>query len=382
VWFVKRELVDVAENVVERSFNSYKLPAQEEGFAEVRYDWSAAQDATKKMKHFMVERQKSERLELTKPQWFTEHAQKWIETYREWRKTATLAKPKAAAKVEEPAAKKSKTEDGEDAKAEENAEDAIGEEEPEIWSCEDVCDTGDGTPLFRKFSKEDWAMLTLRYEIHLLIHAFAMAAGGDRPGIHESTISHYYNKFFGKNFSPAFFGKKDLAGVVALIVDTVSIGDASGCLEFGHPDETPMDTFVKLTEEARRERKARIEAGDESAEIKLNDKALASAKSSGKGGRSDNRNRGHHDGRSGKGGFKGGKAPRGPPVPGHHKSYSQSYRAPVTARSSPYDRPGARPAPPSYSARPYASGAAPQYGGAAYTGSRPTYQSQSYAFRR
>merc|ERR1712224_705168 len=59
-------------------------------------------------------------------------------------------------------------------------------EEVDMSTIQDINDmNGKGEPLFSKFEMEDWALLNLRFEVHLLIHAFTHDVNDeDRPGIH------------------------------------------------------------------------------------------------------------------------------------------------------------------------------------------------------
>ena len=49
--------------------------------------------------------------------------------------------------------------------------------------------------------------------------------------------------------------------------DTLYINDQSGFLVAVLAEDTPVENFVKLTEEHRRERQRRIDAGDETAKL-------------------------------------------------------------------------------------------------------------------
>jgi len=250
VWYLKRPSVDATQDTITQNFSKFSAPDESEGFSELRYEWAPKEQAREKINAFVVEKQKFEKLNVTPSPWFHEQLKLWNTAMAEWRKAAAASQ----------AANRGATEDDED--------------EPEIWGVEDVKDCGNGKPLFKCFQKEDWALLQLRFEFHLLIHAFERSVGKERPGIHPTVMHHYYNMFFKKPFTPAQYGQKSFADLVLLLADTVSVRDEDGCTEAGHPGETPLETFVKLTEEARRERIARIEAGDESARLKFSDVAM------------------------------------------------------------------------------------------------------------
>jgi len=141
----------------------------------------------------------------------------------------------------------------------------------DIFSIEDVCDVGNGEPLFVNFSFEDWVLLSLRYELFLLIHAFRKDVDDpDRVGVHEDHLSFYYQKYYHKQLNPKHYGKESNAEVVDLVKDTVVIDKAPPVLKSQLSDDTDtVDIFVKLTEENRRERQRRVDAGDETARLKF-----------------------------------------------------------------------------------------------------------------
>merc|ERR1712187_1105158 len=56
-------------------------------------------------------------------------------------------------------------------------------DEPDVDSVEDINDIGSGKPLYFSFAYEDWVLLSLRFELHLLAHAFKRDLNDpDRPG--------------------------------------------------------------------------------------------------------------------------------------------------------------------------------------------------------
>merc|ERR1740121_3545489 len=154
--------------------------------------------------------------------------------------------------------KKAKKEE-EKKKAEEGGEEAV----------EDVDDTGNGDPLFKDFTSEDWALLLLRVELYLLQAAFKKDVNDpDRPGVPEQHAAFYYNKYFRKQLTPKYFGVNTNADLTALVKDTATWNDEK---ILGTPleEQDSPGMFVKLTEENRRERQRRIDAGDETARLKF-----------------------------------------------------------------------------------------------------------------
>eukprot|EP00913_Durusdinium_trenchii_P012069 g11337.t1 len=116
----------------------------------------------------------------------------------------------------------------------------------DVFAVEDICNTAAGEPLFAKFTFEDWALLSLRLELHLLVHSFRRDANDpERIGIHESHLPFYYNKYYKKTFNVKHYG--------AVLSEDVE----------------NFDIFVKLTEAARRDRMQKLENGDESARLRF-----------------------------------------------------------------------------------------------------------------
>merc|ERR1712085_220628 len=128
--------------------------------------------------------------------------------------------------MKEEKAKKEKEEgDGENAEAEkeepkpEQKEIDVNEIDTEI--VEDVTDIGNGMPLFSEFVYEDWALLQIRFEFHLLINAFRKDLNDpDRPGFREDHLAYYFEKYFKKSFSLKSFGVETLADFLELIEDS------------------------------------------------------------------------------------------------------------------------------------------------------------------
>ena len=139
----------------------------------------------------------------------------------------------------------------------------------DVWSVEDVnggVDTA-GVPLYAQFQIEDWTLINIRYELHLLLHVFKKDAG--RSGIHKSLIDYYYSVYYGKSIYCPQYGAKDIDALLALVADTVTINSVTQCVEPSLDLSVSMGTFVRLTEEARREREQRIASGDDSVRLKL-----------------------------------------------------------------------------------------------------------------
>lgn len=132
-----------------------------------------------------------------------------------------------------------------------------------------MCDIGSGEPLFSGFAFEDWALLSLRFEVHLLVHAFKRDSSDPaRRGIELDHLAYYYNKYYKKLLNPKSYGVGSVADVVGLINDTIVI--VMNVVESQLvSDIESNDIFVRLTEESRRSRQRRIDGGDMTAELRF-----------------------------------------------------------------------------------------------------------------
>jgi len=242
-----------------------------------------------------LEKKLSSRVEEIKPsQWFLDKVSKWSKAFAEWnakltqykaavaKKAADKAmKAKQAAALEAAAkakAEKAKAEgkepEPEDAKmpeAEEEEEVTVDFEGLDVFGVDDVMDIGGGMPMFKDFLAEDWALMTLRFELHLLAHAFKHDVDDDeRPGIPVDHLPFYYNKYYKKPLAPASYGVESLTDVVNLVHDTTRITSKTKVLDSQLDAEMEsFQIFVKLTEEARRDRNLHIDLGEESAKLKI-----------------------------------------------------------------------------------------------------------------
>merc|ERR1712139_408346 len=90
----------------------------------------------------------------------------------------------------------------------------------------------------------------------------------DRVGIPLDHLGFYYNKYFQKSINCKAFGVAETKELLAFIHDAVVIKDSLLVSQLTD-DIDHLDIFVKLTEEQRRERSRRIEAGDETARLKF-----------------------------------------------------------------------------------------------------------------
>merc|ERR1719382_573232 len=95
----------------------------------------------------------------------------------------------------------------EEEEEEEEDDGKVDFEKLDVFGVEDIMDVGGGEPLFSCFGFEDWSMMSLRFEIHLLTHAFRRDVNDpDRVGIHLEHLQFYYSKYFKKQLNVRFYG--------------------------------------------------------------------------------------------------------------------------------------------------------------------------------
>merc|ERR1712217_602210 len=125
-------------------------------------------------------------------------------------------------------------------------------------------------PLCKDFSDADWEVMALRFNLHLLVHAFRRDVNDpERTGIKLADLPFYYERYYGKRLNAKDFGCESVSDVLALVRDTVFINDKD-VLESVLDDEMEcLQIFVKLAEAERRHRGLRLDLGDETARLKV-----------------------------------------------------------------------------------------------------------------
>lgn len=178
-----------------------------------------------------------------------------IEQLKEWKKEGE---------------KKGEETKDEDKKEGEDKPTEIDADDLDVFAVENVLDIGSGEPLFANFEFEDWCLISLRYELHLLVFAFRRDMDDpDRTTFHENHLPFYFNRYYKKALDLKLYGLGSHADVVEMVKDTVVINSESRMLEVKLAEDISFDHFVKLTEEHRRDRQRRLDAGDETAELKF-----------------------------------------------------------------------------------------------------------------
>jgi len=237
----------------------------EEGFDRIDFEWMPEDKCKEYLREFVSAKKLTERVEDLQPsEWFTTRWVEWKKLLASWKKKQQEFKNPAKKKADA-----AKDKDGTEGNDEEKPKMNINAEDLDVFSVEDVTDVGSGEPLFAKYAYEDWALLSLRVELHLLVHAFRHdLADPERACFHENHLAFYYNKYYKMPFKVTNFGVDKLEDLVDMVKDTAEIS-GKGFVEAQLSDDTPMDNFVKLTEDHRRDRLRRLDAGDETAQLKF-----------------------------------------------------------------------------------------------------------------
>lgn len=285
--FRAKSIPDLSPEELAASFASFSLPLNNEGFDDIAFEWQGEAECKEYITKYVQEKKLTQRVESLQPgEWFKDQFSAWKKTLNEWKKRQQDFKDPAKKKKAKEEEKKRQEErrkakeakekageekegGGEDEEEEEPKQTDINAEDLDVFAVDDVTDVGNGEPLFANFVYQDWALLSLRFELHLMIHAYKRDLDDpDRPTFHENHLGFYYNKYYNKPFAVSNFGCANVAEVVELIKDTVEI-NSNSTLASQLSDDTPIDNFVKLAEEHRRDRQRRLDAGDETAELKF-----------------------------------------------------------------------------------------------------------------
>jgi len=194
----------------------------------------------------------------------------WTKSIQEWRKLSSDLKDAAKRKAHMEKRAEARKEEAERQGLLVPEDPKIDWEDLDILGVENVLDVGDGEPLFTHFAYEDWTLLSIQVELHLLLHAFRRDLNDpDRPSFTERDLCFYFNRYFKKTFNLKNFAAQDFSAFAALVRDTIEVKAETSFLEPKLGEETPYTHFLKLVEYSRRERHQRFDAGDETAELKF-----------------------------------------------------------------------------------------------------------------
>lgn len=266
--FQPKPVEDLTAQAVNTSFGSFSIPEKDEGFDEIVFEWQDEGKSKEYLQTWVLERKRTSRVDDIEPSAaFHEKLKQWQATMVEFRTRLEAGKKPTGGDEGKEAETKGK--------GEENDEKEVDLGPNDIFAVEDVSNVGNGEPLFKHFTFEDWALVQLRSELFLLVWSFAKdVKDPDRAGIPEQHLGYYYSKYFKKQMLPKHFGMSTLPEMVAFAKDTVSWSDKQ-VLTTQLNDDVGLDYLVKLAEEQRRQRQRRIDAGDETARLKLNHMAFA-----------------------------------------------------------------------------------------------------------
>jgi len=217
----------------------------------------------------VLHRKLTTRVEDLQPgEWFKEKWSEWQTVLQTWHAKQTDWKEPAKRQAMKDELKNKLCQVGENGNI---ADIDIESHDFDVFAVDDIMDAGNAQPLFSEFAFEDWALLSLRFELHLLVHAFFKdVADPEREGIHVDHIPFYYNKYYRKAFNTSYYGVDSYEELIELIRDTVCFNPDNAVLESQLSDDLDnVDIFVKLTEENRRERQRCIDTGDETAILKF-----------------------------------------------------------------------------------------------------------------
>merc|ERR1719375_601319 len=228
---------DLTPAAMSLSFTKFSVPDKNEGFDDISFEWYSGTKCKEYLKQWVLDRKLTTRIEDIAPgEWFKNKWNEWQKVLQTWRAKQQAFKhpPKTAAPKSAAKPKEGDEKDGDDKEEEEKKEeekksddemdDAMEAEELDIFAVEDVNDMGDGSPLYKEFQFEDWALLTLRFELHVLAHAFRKDADDpDRSGIHESHLPFYYNRYFKKELSYKAYAVGGCQDLVELVRDAISL---------------------------------------------------------------------------------------------------------------------------------------------------------------
>jgi len=247
-WFFPHNTKDLRRFEFNTVYTKFALPDKNEGFDEIKYEWQDAKKSQEYLRKMILEKKRTSRIEDLRPGAdFRTKLGEWHKQMKDWQAKQAEGLPKV----------KPKSQDDDDDSG-----------EVDVKAVTDVADVGGGIPLFVHFGPEDWALLQLRWELHTLAKSYKKDVNDeDRTEIPEEHIPFYSNTYFNQYIMPANYGKENWTDLCTLVADTVKIAD--GKLSIAASEDADSSTFVKVTEEKRRERQRRIDAGDETARLKL-----------------------------------------------------------------------------------------------------------------
>eukprot|EP00931_Biecheleriopsis_adriatica_P085223 TRINITY_DN5953_c0_g1_i1.p1 TRINITY_DN5953_c0_g1~~TRINITY_DN5953_c0_g1_i1.p1 ORF type:complete len:943 (-),score=265.24 TRINITY_DN5953_c0_g1_i1:43-2871(-) len=261
------------------ALTKFTLPDKDEDFFdEVKYAWQPEGKAKQYLKEWIQSKRMTARVEDLKPgDWFNEKKKEWDKVLQAYHAKQNAFKAAEATKETKrklrEAAREQAEREGKPPPEEggEDIEPKADLEELDVFGIEDVSDIGNGDPLYAFFGFEDWTLLSLRYELHLLAHAFRRDADASgSAAVPVDNMSFYYQTYFKKALTLKFYSVESAEELLDLVNDTMLLTGKSRVLEPQLPDDlSSTDIFVMLTEESRRDRIRRIDLGEESVRLNI-----------------------------------------------------------------------------------------------------------------
>eukprot|EP00928_Gymnodinium_smaydae_P008253 TRINITY_DN12_c0_g1_i2.p1 TRINITY_DN12_c0_g1~~TRINITY_DN12_c0_g1_i2.p1 ORF type:complete len:948 (-),score=297.23 TRINITY_DN12_c0_g1_i2:117-2960(-) len=247
---VKGSMPDVHPKFFEKNFMDFSIPEKSEGFDDVKFEWDNQEASTAYLRQLILEKKRTSRIEDLQPgEWFKAQQTEWVKKTKEWQDKQKAAKAKAGSK-------KKKADDDENA--------------VDLFSVEDISNIGGDEPLFLDFENEDWALTTLRWQLYTLAEAYRRDVNDpDRTQIPLVHVPFYFSKYFKNQLNPSLYGQDKLENLIGMVKDTMKVDGENLAAELSAEKAESVDYFVKLAEENRRQRQRRLDAGDETARLKL-----------------------------------------------------------------------------------------------------------------
>lgn len=249
-------------NSSKNSFSKFTLPTKEDGFDEVRYVWDDRETSENYLNQWKASKMKDLPVPgFTPGDLFKLKKEEWGTQQTEWRKKWNAFKAGEDAKKKDKPAEEN-TDESEELSIEKQIEDI------DVWACDDILNAVGEAPLFAFWKEEDWRVAQLRHDLTAMFHCFKTDVNDEtHPGITKKTFADYFGKYFDATWDSNRGGRPTDEAFWESIMDTLDEED--GILVAQQDQDVPLDVFVRATEEARRERVAKIAAGDDSAKLKF-----------------------------------------------------------------------------------------------------------------
>jgi len=224
-WLKKTSsLSDVSPFALSQIVLKGSLPDLSEGFDDVVYAWQPYEEAKTHMRRWSLERKIGVRVEDIQPSdWFREKWSLWQNDLQAWeakhKEYKSGRRHDGSGSVREDSGKDVGDGAGKDGKCcstngravakddmktceedldyeQELMEETLSQD-TDVFHAEHASDIGDERPLFARFESEDWILLNLRFEVHLLVHAFKRDCNDpERTGMLPEHLPFYYGKYY------------------------------------------------------------------------------------------------------------------------------------------------------------------------------------------